>query len=241
MPAKKRALRDGKKGVASYKGKSNYKGKKTYQSTTERATTECLLSYKNDNLKRAMKPDLTGEYADDELLSCFHTIPIQVKGDDLMVNFNKNVKDKYEEYRIAKVEVRVMFKETNTPVWYVIDEKSTAKVSPEQFEQNQNAGLKMIKENNNQLTLTWRPQKGSKDYDYLPVTNDPSAQAPLAHLHILQHEIQKCAADAIEVNKKACHIQTKVFLACRGNKSTIGGAAELTAAQTAAITAYLGN
>jgi hypothetical protein len=109
------------------------------------------------------------------------------------------------------MEVKIMFKDHDTPVWYLVDRDNTKLVTPKQFKNDRNAGFKMIKENNNNLSLTWKPQKGSPDYDYHK-TAAPGTDVPLGFIKILQHDL-----DAVK-GTQGCHMLIKMTLACRGLK-----------------------
>jgi hypothetical protein len=237
---------NGKKGVSAYRkgGKSNYK-KKSYQSKTEKASVELCMKYSADHFVASMDQAISGR-PDTTKLSCEHHIPVTINDSttnaqgviipgDLQKMFDKNVKDKYEEYRIAKMEIKVMFKATDTPVWFLIDEEDLPKRIPDQFVADANSGYKMVKDNNNSLSVTWRPKKGSSDYDYKPVSSQ-TGDNPLAYINLLQYEIEESAANNIAVGKKGCDVHIKVTVACKGSTQT-ALSAPLTAAQTALLRA----
>ena len=231
-------LRDGKKGTSKYGGrnsmsvrrKGGYKKKPAStlaQKKSVKAETEALIK----TLDHSTVACLDGNFAAVAgKSSCVTMIPVQIT-QQLQTNWARFIADKYEEYRIAKMEVKIMFDDHKTPVWYLIDKENTKMVTPEQFENDNNAGYKMVKENNNTLILTWKPAE-TTDYEYKPVNASPHNDVPLGYVKVLQHGIDKAVGEA------GCNIFIKLSIACRGRKEAPRTVA-LTAAQQAAIDSCL--
>lgn len=197
------------------------------QKMSEKANVETLMAY-TSNVTRPCLDDNYSAIADKS--ACIENIPISAKAHpDFQTNWDRFVKGKYEEYRIAKLEARIMFSNTEQPVLYLIDEESQGCAVPKQIVNDPRHGLKMVKENDNTLVITWKPRKGSSDYDYLPVKafDDADFASPLAHLKILQHGL------SAGVGTKGCTMQLKCTLACKGLQNAQG--TPLTAAQVTAI------
>jgi len=222
----------GKNGKYGKKGKSAPKrsNRKSTAPKADRARIEILQEYVVGTTKASLDDNFT---AVANKSCCAEMIPVQLTT-GLSDNYVRYVQGKYEEYRIAKMEVRVQFKDHDTPVWYLVDRDNSKLVIPKQFKNDRNAGMKMLKENNNGLTLTWRPQKGSPDYDYKPANAIPAEglDTALGYIKILQHDLPTA------VGSQGCHLLVKVTLACRG---VIDGSAPAnpTAAQTAAINSVI--
>lgn len=231
------ALRSGSQNTSRYTRPYNKKatGKKsTYvKKVVDKTHYEYAMAYDNGSYRAAINDDLTGNLNDGSV-SCVHTIPVQITG-KLVEGFNINVKDKYEESRIAKLEVKIMFKNTDTPVWYLIEESAQKYPHPSLFVNNPKAGYKMVKENNNTLVITWKPTRGSSDNDLLTDTAI-LAKEPFAYIKLLQYGIDGNGTD-VGIGKVGCVVHTKATLACKGLKlqKEVG----LNATQTAAINANL--
>ena len=123
-----------------------------------------------------------------------------------------------------------MFDDHSTPVWYLVDKENTKMITPEQFENDSNAGYKMIKENNNTLILTWKPSETTQ-YEYKPVNASPHNDVPLGYIKVLQHGIDKA------VGQPGCNIFLKLSIACRGRKEAPRAA--LTPAQVLVVNSVL--
>jgi hypothetical protein len=231
------ALRSGSQNASRYTRPYNKKatGKKsTYvKKVVDKTHYEYAMAYDNGTYRAAINEALSSDMTDGTI-SCVHTIPVQITG-KLVEGFNINVKDKYEESRIAKLEVKIMFKNTDAPVWYLIEESAQAYPHPSLFVNNPKAGYKMVKENNNTLVITWKPTRGSSDNDLLTDTAI-LAKAPFAYIKLLQYGMDGNGTD-IAAGKVGCIVHTKATLACKGLK--LQKETALTTAQVAAITANL--
>jgi len=166
--------------------------------------------------------------------SCMEVIPIQVTS-EFATNWNRFIKDKYEEYRIASVQVKLLFSDVKTPAFYIIEQEATPLAHPSQIINDPSHGTKQIKEGNNSLVLSWRPQKKSSDYDYKPVNDFANnvIDTPLAYIKVLQHELDTAK------DSTGCHMEFKITVACKGLKNPQGQA--LTAGQLTNINTAMGN
>lgn len=224
------------KGKYSKKGKSAQgksapkRSNRKVSAPKDKATIEILQNYTVGATRTNLSDDFVAEAGKS---CCAEMIPVQLTP-SLADNYVRYVQNKYEEYRIAKMEVKIQFKDHDTPVWYLIDRDNQKLVTPKQFKNDRNAGIKMIKENNNSLALTWRPQKGSPDYDYKAVNAIPAEglDTALAYIKVLQHDLPTA------VGSDGCHMLIKMTLACRGLKDQSAVTAP-TAAQVAAINSVL--
>lgn len=220
--AKTYALKNGGQKMASYQ--KNAKKKSTYtKKVVDKVEYEYSMMYANGKFERSTADNLSGA-STENIVSCVHTIPVDISNNAnstharLYDGFKINVENKYEEVRITKMEIKLLFKNVDVPVWFLIEENDLPRPHPELMVQNPKAGYKMIKENNNTLTLTWRPAKGSTDYDYHKI-EDFLSNAPLAYIKILQYGIEENATDGIVVDKTGCTIHIKTTLACKGLKT----------------------
>ena len=219
------------KGKYAKKGKSAPKrNRKMTTPKADKSSIEILQNYTVGATKANLSDDFIVEGGKS---CCAEMIPVQLT-EELADNYVRYVQSKYEEYRIAKMEVKLQFKDHDTPVWFLIDRDNQKLVTPKQFKNDRNAGIKMIKENNNSIALTWRPQKGSPDYDYRPVNVIPAGglDTPLAYIKVLQHDLP------VAIGTDGCHMLVKMTLACRGLKDQTALVAP-TAAQLTAINSVL--
>lgn len=217
---KKRALRGKRKSSAP-------------QRAAEKAHTEILTAYASNVTKTCVDNDGVTDIAGKS--SCIENIKIAINAHpDFRTNWDRFVANKYEEYRIAKVEARIMFQNTDQPVLFLIDEEEAAKITTKGMVNDPSCRSKMVKENDNTLVLSWRPRPKSTDYDYLPVRGFGDTHVPLAYLKVLQHGLSAA------VGQPGCTMQLKVTVACKGLKNTLTGE-DPTAAQTAKINSVMGN
>jgi len=221
-----------KKATRKPASKSGYKKRATTkprvaQAKAEKAHTEVLMAYSSNATKACFEDDFTTRAGKS---SCVENISISPKAHaDFQTNWDRMVKDKYEEYKLVKFEARIMFSNTEQPVLFIIDEESMNAGIPKQIVNDPAHGLKMLKDNDNSLTITWRPKRGSSDNDYLPVKafDDAEFGSPLAYLKVLQHNLDKA------VGQPGCTMQLKATVACKGLQNAQG--TTLTAAQIAAL------
>jgi len=218
------------KGKYATKKRTAPKKRKTRTPPADKSSIEILQNYTVGQTKTNLSDNFVAEAGKS---CCAEMIPVQLTT-DLADNYVRYVQNKYEEYRIAKMEVKLQFKDHDTPVWYLVDRDNQKLVTPKQFKNDRNAGIKMIKENNNSISLTWRPSKGSPDYDYRAVNAIPAGglDTPLAYIKVLQHDLPAA------VGTDGCHMLVKMTLACRGLKDQNALVAP-TAAQSAAIDTVL--
>jgi len=204
------------------------RSKKTPLKESERAHTEHLFMYQ----KGVTKPCLDAAFGTvANKSSCMEVVPIQITN-DFSTNWNRFIKDKYEQYRIASVQVKLLFNDVKTPAFFIIEQEETPLANPSQIINDPAHGSKQIKEGNNSLVLSWKPQKKSNDYDYKAVGNI-GADAPLAYIKVLQHELDSA------VGSSGCHMEVKITVACKGLKNPQG--APLTAGQLNNINTAMGN
>lgn len=224
MPAKKSTRKPAAK--SGYKKRAVPKAR-IAQAQADRSHTEVLMAY-SSNVTKACLDDAYAPIAGKS--SCVENIAISPKAHSgFETNWNRMVKDKYEEYKVVKFEARIMFSNVEQPVLFIIDDDSKNVGTPKQIVNDPAHGLKMLKENDNSLTITWRPKRGSSDNDYLPVKafDDADFGSALAHLKILQHNLDKA------VGQPGCTMQLKATVACKGLQNAQGTA--LTDAQIAAL------
>lgn len=198
----------------------------TAQKASEKAHLETLIAYESNVTKTCLADDLTTTVAGKS--SCVENIkvsPHSVAG--FQTNWDRNIKDKYEQYRLASLDVRVQFRNTDKPVLFLLDEEAQAAVAPSMIVNDPTHGMKMVKENDNTMVISWRPRAKSSDYDYLPVGAFNLTTTPLGHIKILQHEL------AAAVGQPGCTMELRAKVACKGLVNAQGSA--LTAAQQTAI------
>jgi hypothetical protein len=216
----------------TYKKKTNGM---TNLKKAEKATTEHLFYYSAGLTKIMLDNDLLTTVA--EKSACIETIPICVNA-SIAEAWNKQILNKYEQYRISKVEVKIMFKNVDEPIFYILDKDANPVCHPSQLVHDPEHRYQPLSTQKNTLFVSWTPKETS-DYEYAAVTGTiPTVStaenpykclnAPLGYIHVLQHGIEQ------NVGKDGCSMQVKVSIACKGQKSTAVLAAT-TAAQLAAM------
>lgn len=219
-----------------YKGKKKGGVKKTAIAKTLNKAKTCFLSrYNNGHTQSALNPTT---FAPDNTKSvCYEAIPIQIT-QAFQDNWAHNVLGKFEEYRIQSVQVQILFKNTNNMVHYIMDRDSRNIVVETDITNDPNGRSKMILDNNNRLTLTWKPEAGSSDYDYRKVKDlanmntagHADYQPPLAYIKVFQ-DLDDLPYVA---NTKGCTTLVNVSVAVR-NPVTLSESVTLTSAQKTAI------
>ena len=220
-----------------YKGKKKggYTKKSTIAKVANQAKTCFLSRYNNGHTQTALDPTT---FAPDNTKSvCYEAIPIQITT-AFADNWSHNVLGKFEEYRIQSVQVQILFKHTDNMVHYIMDRDSRNIVVATDITNDANGRSKMVLENNNRLTLTWKPEAGSSDYDYRKVKDlanmntvgHADFQPPLAYMKIFQDLSDLPYA----ANTKGCTTLVNVSVAVR-NPVTLSESITLTSAQQAAI------
>jgi hypothetical protein len=197
-------------------GKKTGMKKPTSSKLLNKAETCFLSRYFNGDLKTAINP---ADYTADASKSvCYEVVPIQITT-DFADNWNHNVLNKFEEYRISSVSVQVLFKNVNNMVHFIMDRDARHIIKSTDITNDKNGRSKMVLENNNRLTLTWKPESGSSDYDYRKVKDlanmntvgHADYQPPLAYVKIFQD----CNDVAFQAGLGGCTTLVNVNVAVR--------------------------
>lgn len=217
-----------KKNYSSNKGAG--KPKTSIAKSALKAETCYLSAYSNGTLKQALNPaDLS---IDNTKSVCYEVVPIKVT-QAFQDNWMHNVVGKFEEYRIKSVQVQILFKNHDNMCHFIMDRDSRHINVATDITNNRDGRSKMVTENGNKLTLTWKPTQSS-DYDYRPVNNLYN-DSPLGYIKIFQD-----VPDVPYVaNTKGCTMLINMQVAVR-NPVTASESVTLTADQTTAITTARG-
>ena len=201
-----------KKKMTKYTYKPKAKGtvaNKDSKKSLEKAVTEVLFQYRDDKTVVMTEKEITPSQ-DGTVSSCRTVIPVRITT-DFTEMYQQKIENKYEQYRISKLEVQIHFKNTDSPVFFIQDFESMPLVHPRQIEHDPNQGWKVLSEEKNFLTLTWTPTSDA-DYTYQPTTKISEMAGALAYIKILQHNIN------IAPGKPGCSMRIKMSVACKGLK-----------------------
>jgi len=208
-----------KKGAASYSGKwrktSGKSGATRALKSGSKQDRQVLTHFTNNKTKGAVTSQSNLVAQGGNHSSCIENIPIQITS-DFESNWTRFVQGKYEEFRISKFEVKLMFANTEKPVHYQIDKEKRAVVHPDDIAEDPSALMKLVNDTNRNLVITWTPKRGSSDMDYQKVdtiaklTVGDAKLSPLAYIKVLQYDLPHI------IGSEGCSMQTRVTLSCRG-------------------------
>lgn len=194
---------------STYKPKNKGTTNKDSKKSLERAVTEVLFQYRDDKTVVMTDKEINAS-TDTSVSSCRAVIPVRITN-DFSDMYTQKIENKYEQYRISKLEVQIAFKNTDSPVFFIQDMESIPLVHPRQIEHDPNQGWKVLSEEKNFLTLTWTPTTDA-DYTYKPTTSIGEMAGALAYIKILQHNIN------IAPGEPGCSMRIKMSVACKGLK-----------------------